>query len=88
VARTTISEVRDKHRRANGQEADNISYEFHQSTDDATEFATYEEWVNATALDAHIHSPHMATFFGKVGPLSADQEVPEVRELRVQQKSL
>jgi quinol monooxygenase YgiN len=39
-----------------------INYDLHQSQENASEFAIYENWENATDLDAHAKSPHIQAF--------------------------
>ena len=50
-------------------EEGNISYDFHQSSTDAGEFATFELWETMAQLDAHMHAQHMQKFFEIVGPM-------------------
>jgi len=52
-------------------EKGNISYDFQESSTDATQFATYEQWESQAAIDAHMKSPHMTEFFNAVGTLFA-----------------
>jgi quinol monooxygenase YgiN len=52
-------------------EEGNISYEFHQSPNDPTEFATVEVWRSQADIDKHMGLPHMQNFFGQVGGMFA-----------------
>lgn len=47
-------------------EAGNISFEYHQSIKDPTEFAFVERWTTAEAIDAHFETAHAKTFFTAV----------------------
>ncbi len=51
------------------QEEGCISYGFWADPSDAGRFRVFEEWDNETALDAHVKTPHMATFNKGLGPL-------------------
>ena len=61
------------------KEMDNIDYTFVQSPSDPTEFATIEHWKSQAGINAHMSSPHMQVFFGKVGPLF-EQGYPQIRQ--------
>jgi quinol monooxygenase YgiN len=39
-----------------------VNYDLHQSQEDTREFAIYENWDNATDLDAHAKSAHLQAF--------------------------
>lgn len=39
-----------------------INYDLHQSQENATEFAMYENWDKAADLDAHAKSSHLQAF--------------------------
>jgi len=39
-----------------------INYDLHQSQDNDSEFAIYENWVEADDLDAHAKSAHLQAF--------------------------
>jgi len=43
------------------------AYGFWQSTSIPGHFRVYEEWESSETIDAHIVSPHMATFMGAAG---------------------
>jgi quinol monooxygenase YgiN len=46
-----------------------VNYDLHQSQENASEFAIYENWERATDLDAHAKSPHLKAFTRVVGGL-------------------
>jgi quinol monooxygenase YgiN len=52
-------------RRENG----NFSYNFQQSLQDSTTFATYEQWASVEDLNAHLQTAHMQAFFANVGAM-------------------
>lgn len=52
------------------QEAGCYVYEFSQDVSNACRFRVYEEWQDQAALDAHVLTPHMATFRGVLGGLT------------------
>lgn len=39
-----------------------VNYDLHQSQENASEFAIYENWEKATDLDAHPRSVHLQAF--------------------------
>jgi quinol monooxygenase YgiN len=39
-----------------------VNYDLHQSQENASEFAIYENWDKATDLDAHANSAHLQAF--------------------------
>ena len=46
-----------------------ISYDLHQSLDNATQFAIYENWSEVADLDAHAKSAHLQEFARIAGRL-------------------
>ena len=46
-----------------------VNYDLHQSQEDTREFAIYENWDNATVLDAHAKSAHLQAFTRVAGHL-------------------
>jgi len=46
-----------------------LNYDLHQSQENATEFAIYENWDKASDLDAHAKSAHVQEFTRIVGHL-------------------
>ena len=52
-------------------EQGNLSYAFHQSPIDPTEFATVEIWKTQLDIDEHMALPHMKNFFQQVGGMFA-----------------
>lgn len=51
------------------QEAGCITYCFAQDLVDPSIIRIFERWESQAALDAHIASPHMATFLAAVGSM-------------------
>ena len=45
-----------------------INYDLHQSHENDSEFAIYENWVKADDLDAHAKSAHLQAFQNCSGP--------------------
>jgi quinol monooxygenase YgiN len=46
-----------------------VNYDLHQSRENTTEFAIYENWEKATDLDRHAKSAHLQTFIRVAGQL-------------------
>ena len=46
-----------------------VKYDLHQSQENASEFAIYENWEKATDLDAHARSVHLQAFTRIAGHL-------------------
>ena len=46
-----------------------VNYDLHQSQENATEFAIYENWDKASDLDAHAKSAHVQEFTRIAGHL-------------------
>jgi len=46
-----------------------VNYDLHQSQENASEFAIYENWTSASDLDVHAKSAHLQAFAGIVGDL-------------------
>jgi quinol monooxygenase YgiN len=46
-----------------------VNYDLHQSQENASEFAIYENWETATDLDAHAKSAHLLAFIRVAGHL-------------------
>jgi quinol monooxygenase YgiN len=46
-----------------------VNYDLHQSQENASEFAIYENWERPADLDAHAKSPHLQTFTRVAGRL-------------------
>ena len=46
-----------------------VNYDLHQSLENASEFAIYENWERTTDLEAHAKSPHVQTFTSVAGRL-------------------
>jgi quinol monooxygenase YgiN len=53
-----------------------ISYDLHQSLDDATLFVFYENWTSREALDRHLEMLHSLAFDERTeGLLAAEEEI-------------
>jgi quinol monooxygenase YgiN len=46
-----------------------VNYDLHQSQENASEFAIYENWEKASDLDAHAKSSHLQAFTTVAGHL-------------------
>ena len=46
-----------------------INYDLHESQENPTQFAIYENWEKAADLDAHAKSAHVQAFAKIAGPL-------------------
>jgi quinol monooxygenase YgiN len=46
-----------------------VNYDLHQSQENASEFAIYENWNKSTDLDAHAKSAHLQAFTRIAGHL-------------------
>lgn len=46
-----------------------VNYDLHQSQENASEFAIYENWNKSTDLDAHANSAHLQAFTRIAGHL-------------------
>jgi quinol monooxygenase YgiN len=46
-----------------------VNYDLHQSRENTTELAIYENWEKATDLDRHAKSAHLQTFIRVAGQL-------------------
>ena len=46
-----------------------VNYDLHQAVDDPAVFFFYENWESGEALDAHLATPHLVDFIGKMGDL-------------------
>ena len=51
------------------QESGNLEYTYSLSQTVPGEWRVFEEWENKESLDAHMGTPHMATFIGAMGEL-------------------
>jgi quinol monooxygenase YgiN len=52
-------------------EPGNLAYTLYQSTEDATEFLVYEEYINEEAFNVHCNSEHFQSFAQQVKPMLA-----------------
>ena len=51
------------------REQGSVNYDLHQSQENTSEFAIYENWHKAADLDAHAKSIHLQAFIKTVGHL-------------------
>ncbi|MEO6595820.1 MAG: putative quinol monooxygenase [Planctomycetota bacterium] len=58
-----------------------VRYEIAQSTTDANEFVTIEEWRSEADVETHLKTPHVARLFAKVPALLSSP--PDIRTYRV-----
>jgi quinol monooxygenase YgiN len=54
------------------REAGCINYDLHQDIENSTRFVFHENWESRSHLEAHLASPHMRSFGGKVAALLAE----------------
>jgi quinol monooxygenase YgiN len=50
-------------------EAGVVNYDLHESVDAPGRFVFYENWESAEHLDAHLATPHLVDFAGRLGDL-------------------
>ena len=58
-----------------------ISYELYQQTGHRYVFQTIEQWLDQTAADAHLLTPHVAKAVAAAGPLFAG--APEIESYQL-----
>ena len=58
-----------------------VNYDLHQSQENSSEFAIYENWNKATDLDAHAKSAHLQAFIRIAGHLL--ERPAEIRKWRM-----
>src|SRR5262245_10860959 len=58
-----------------------ISYRLMQNAENPCDFNTIEQWRDATAIDAHMQSPHVQAAITQAMPLLA--AVPDIRQYSV-----
>ena len=46
-----------------------VNYDMHQGIEDPAVFYFYENWESPAALDAHLATPHLTQFAGRLGEL-------------------
>ena len=46
-----------------------VNYDLHQCVEDPAVFFFYENWESGQALDAHLATPHLVDFVGKMDDL-------------------
>ena len=46
-----------------------VNYDLHQGAEDPAVFFFYENWESAAALDAHLATPHLVDFIGRMDDL-------------------
>ena len=54
-------------------EAGCVTYRFSSDLESPDTIAIFEEWVDASALEAHFRTPHMAQFNAQLGGLLAER---------------
>ncbi|SDN76454.1 putative quinol monooxygenase [Geodermatophilus sp. DSM 45219] len=55
------------------QEAGYVNYDLHESVEQAGTFFFYENWETAAHLDAHLQTPHLVEFAGRLEELLDEQ---------------
>lgn len=65
------------------QEDGYVDYALHQAVDDPAVFYFYENWESGEALDAHLATPHLVDFIGKMGDLLAEPGLTIARLSRI-----
>ncbi|HLF96882.1 MAG TPA: putative quinol monooxygenase [Methylococcaceae bacterium] len=63
------------------QEKGCIHYQLLQNKSDPCDFTFVEEWMDDSAIDAHLVTPHVRAAFSKATPLLATN--PDIRRYRV-----
>ena len=46
-----------------------VNYDLHQGVEDPALFCFYENWESGDALDAHLQTPHLTDFAGRLDEL-------------------
>ena len=46
-----------------------VNYDLHQGVEDPAVFMLYENWESGEALDAHLATPHLVEFAGRIDEL-------------------
>ena len=50
-------------------ESGHVNYDLHESIEDPGRFFFYENWESGKHLDAHMQTPHLVDFAGRIGEL-------------------
>jgi quinol monooxygenase YgiN len=65
------------------QEDGYVNYDLHQGVEDPAVFYFYENWESADALDAHLQTPHLVEFAGRLDELLDDNGLTITRLRRL-----
>ncbi|MGN6242345.1 MAG: putative quinol monooxygenase [Motilibacteraceae bacterium] len=65
------------------QEAGYVNYDLHQSIEDPGTFFFYENWESADHLDAHLQTPHLVDFAGRIPELLDENGLTITRLRRI-----
>ena len=60
-----------------------VSYDLHESLSEPGHFYFYENWESGADLDAHLSSPHLEVFKGRLGELLDDAGLTVTRLRRL-----
>lgn len=55
------------------KEAGYVNYDLHESVEEPGLFSFYENWETAAHLDAHLQTPHLVEFAGRLEELLDEQ---------------
>ena len=59
-----------------------VTYDLHQGVEDPATFFFYENWESGAALDAHLATPHLVDFVGKMdGLLDGGLQITRLRRI-------
>ena len=65
------------------KEAGYVTYDLHQGVEDPALFCFYENWESGEALDAHLRTPHLTEFAGRLDELlDGGAQGLEIRRVR------
>jgi quinol monooxygenase YgiN len=65
------------------QEAGYVNYDLHQSLEDPGTFFFYENWESPEHLDAHLGTPHLVEFAGRIPELLDENGLTITRLRRI-----
>jgi quinol monooxygenase YgiN len=60
-----------------------VNYDLHQGVEDPGTFFFYENWESASHLDAHLATPHLVDFAGRLEDLLDDNGLTITRLRRI-----
>lgn len=63
------------------QEAGCINYDLFQDSEDPASFALYENWASVPEWEAHMKTPHLTGFVGKVDDLTEYWTVQKLTQI-------